>query len=699
MSDIPLPIGTQINQYVITSVLGSGNFGMTYKAIDPSLQRYVAIKEYFPVNYATRGHDLSIYPKDDKSKPIYQWGLERFSEEAIVLAKFDHKNIVRVLQLITEFNRTAYIVMEYLEGENLEEIISKNGKMAAGDIISIFNQLLDGCEAIHNINILHRDIKPSNIMLRGPVDSAAQVERHFTPILIDFGASRDIATQKSGHSSIVTEGYSPPEQYSSAQEQSPASDIYALAATGFHMLTGEPIPSAGARWNEPLPPLPRERLVGLPKAFVPGLIHGLEMEVSKRPRSIGDWRREMGFDDRSMNQGGAKHSRRGVLIAAAATAVVASAGGAAYWATRPRGLDSAPTPLRVVSSGAVGTVGPDPFVRIVPLASGALVAAHTIADSGLRRIRLMQISENLSVEKDWKDDRDDGEAVVALPSGDGGVIAGGRVGTTAQLIRLSSDWAPTWRVERGEGRISTLLENDEGYLIGIQGIEGGLNANRARVEQLNRRGDLLWGIDFQIGPDERVEQIIPLSDGGYAVLGWGVGFRDTPQGRLALDYCWVALTDDKGNSPNRLQMHGLGNATPNAMIEAGDKIFITGQTTTGAPNSKPQMLLWTIERKGTTLSAKWSFPHTPSSGRAFALIKPRSLLYIGGWAGSPVSGRIAQIDSSGGLAWDMLQPATTGEGAIIDLALRDDLSGFAGKILRKEDGNNWLEIVKLNSQI
>ena len=237
--DSALPMGARIADYELIEVLGDpGSFGITYRATDLHLKRDVAIKEYFPAEYAVRRTDGLVAPRDESRRSTFEWGLERFSEEARTLAQFDHRNIVKVLRLIADVNGTAYIVMELVRGRTLESIVLDTGPMEAAAFNPLFAQLLDGCAAIHGIGILHRDVKPSNIIV-----TAAGA-----PVLIDFGAARDLALQKkAGFTAIVTDTYSPPEQYSREQPQGPWTDIYALAATAYFALSGGPPPPSTAR--------------------------------------------------------------------------------------------------------------------------------------------------------------------------------------------------------------------------------------------------------------------------------------------------------------------------------------------------------------------------------------------------------------------------------------------------------------------
>jgi hypothetical protein len=225
-----LPVGTRIESYEIASVLGVGGFGITYKGYDHSLHCDVAIKEYLPSGMALRTADgATVIPKSSGDKKYYDYGLQRFLEEARILAKFKERSIVRVSRFL-ESNGTAYLVMDYEDGESLAEYLQKSGVLAEAEILDIVLPILDGLSAVHAKDFLHRDIKPGNIYLRkkGP------------PVLLDFGAARQaFGEQTRALTGMVTPGYAPFEQYNSRSKQGPWTDLYAIGATIYHCVTGK----------------------------------------------------------------------------------------------------------------------------------------------------------------------------------------------------------------------------------------------------------------------------------------------------------------------------------------------------------------------------------------------------------------------------------------------------------------------------
>jgi len=230
-----LPAGFRLNEYQIERALGGGGFGITYLARDSNLQLPVAIKEYFPSDLVTRSPDMSVQVRggNEEHAGQYDWGLERFLDEARALATFRHPNIVRVLRYFRE-RGTAYIVMEYESGLSLKRWVPQNTPLTQRSLLSIVYPLLDGLEAVHKTGFLHRDIKPDNIYVRADG----------TPVLLDFGAARRVTANKD-MTNIVSPGFAPFEQYHSQGNQGPWTDIYSLGAVMYWMATGKkPIESA-----------------------------------------------------------------------------------------------------------------------------------------------------------------------------------------------------------------------------------------------------------------------------------------------------------------------------------------------------------------------------------------------------------------------------------------------------------------------
>lgn len=224
-----LPPGTRIESYEIGRVLGIGGFGITYRGHDHTLSCDVAIKEYLPSNVAVRAGDgITVAPKSDRDQDVYSYGLDRFLEEARILAKFKAPSIVRVSRFL-EGNGTAYLIMDYEDGQPLNAFLKGEGVLDEQRLLSILGPLLNGLREVHAQGYLHRDIKPGNIYLR----------KNGSPVLLDFGAARQsLEGQTSVMTSMVTPGFAPIEQYNTTGKQGPWTDVYGMGATLYRCISG-----------------------------------------------------------------------------------------------------------------------------------------------------------------------------------------------------------------------------------------------------------------------------------------------------------------------------------------------------------------------------------------------------------------------------------------------------------------------------
>jgi serine/threonine protein kinase len=278
-----LPEGTDlVGDYAIKRVLGAGGFGITYLADERALGRLVTIKEYFPAEFAARRRRSAV-PRSKNVVDDYQWGLDRFIEEAQTLARFDHPNIVRVHRYFRA-NDTAYMVLHFEQGGSFKAWL-KDLKRAPrqAELDKMIAPLLDALEIVHDADFLHRDIAPDNIMVR----------RDGSPVLIDFGSARGaLASQSRTVSALVKPGYSPYEQYAtSGTNQGPWTDIYALGATLYHAITGKRPPDAPSRVvNDEYLPAREAALGSYRDTFLAAIDKGLRIEIAERPQRIADWR-------------------------------------------------------------------------------------------------------------------------------------------------------------------------------------------------------------------------------------------------------------------------------------------------------------------------------------------------------------------------------------------------------------------------
>ena len=147
----------ELRWYRIERVLGQGGFGITYLARDTNLDQLVAIKEYLPVEFAVRAANSTAQPRSKDHEERYRWGLERFISEAQTLAKFDHPSIVQVISVF-EYNNTAYIVMRYECGENLQSVLSRRKTLEESELMDILPPILDGLEQVHRCGFIHRTL-------------------------------------------------------------------------------------------------------------------------------------------------------------------------------------------------------------------------------------------------------------------------------------------------------------------------------------------------------------------------------------------------------------------------------------------------------------------------------------------------------------------------------------------------------------
>jgi HAMP domain-containing protein len=277
-----LPVGFRLFEYRIDAVLGQGGFGIAYAATDVNLNSKVVVKEYLPEDFAYRATDNTVSARADEDQDFYQNGLDSFLVEARTLATFRHPHIVRVARFF-EANRTAYMVLEYERGQSLKAWRKKRENIPEATIVSLLAPLLDGLAVVHAAGYLHRDIKPDNIYVRDEDGSL---------VLLDFGAARQTAVEKAELGTVVTPGYGPIEQYAGGGRQGPWTDIYAMGATLFWLVTGKKPYDAPARLETP-DPLPSAEMLCKGKyspEFLRAIDWALKMHPSDRPQDVEAFR-------------------------------------------------------------------------------------------------------------------------------------------------------------------------------------------------------------------------------------------------------------------------------------------------------------------------------------------------------------------------------------------------------------------------
>jgi len=274
--------------YMVGRVLGQGGFGITYVGLDLNLEMKVAIKEYYPEGCVTRDTHthISVLTYAGEKELMFEKGKERFVSEAKSLAKFSgDPGIVGVRSFFYE-NGTAYIVMDYVEGETLKSYVAKRGgKLPAAEVLALFQPLLKSLKRVHDIGLLHRDVSPDNIILR----------KNGTLVLLDFGAARQMSASGEHSNTInVKHGFAPEEQYRTRGEQGPWTDIYALAATMYRLMTGVMPPQALDRLtNESVLVPPGDFGAVLTHAQEGALLHALAIRAEYRTRDMAQFEAEL----------------------------------------------------------------------------------------------------------------------------------------------------------------------------------------------------------------------------------------------------------------------------------------------------------------------------------------------------------------------------------------------------------------------
>ena len=289
-----LPLSTRLGDYRLDAVIGHGGFGITYRAFDTQLAKFVAIKEYLPVEFAVRAANGDVVPRAHRFADDFAWGRERFLEEARALARFRHPHIVPVLRYF-EANGTAYTVMEFEDGRSVGQLLRERGRrLAPAEVQSLATGLLSGLAAVHAQGFLHRDIKPSNIIVR--TDGV--------PVLIDFGAARQAMGGRTRTlTGILTPQYAPIEQYALDGKQGPWSDIYSAAAVLHHAIAGHPPPEAAARVGaDPYRPLAVTHADRYDQIFLSAVDRALAFSSEQRPQTVEDWSALFGMTQRPEEQ-------------------------------------------------------------------------------------------------------------------------------------------------------------------------------------------------------------------------------------------------------------------------------------------------------------------------------------------------------------------------------------------------------------
>lgn len=290
---IRLPLFSMLaGKYMIGRILGAGGFGITYKAYDARRNMFCAVKEFFPSKLVFRNGDGQIHTTAEGNRADFEHGKKRFMEEAQMLVQL---YVIPEVTGITDYfseNNTVYFVMEYLEGATLEHLMaSYGGRIPVEEALSIICRVGNALEQVHvRANIFHRDISASNIM----------VTREGKVKLIDFGNAKYLIGRESQNLTVIVKhGYAPPEQYSSTSAQGSYTDVYALAATFYHIVTGKLIPYAFDRTNGETYRKLKEMGIPVSEEVSDAVDRALVLNSAQRTQTAGQFVKELG--------GGARH--------------------------------------------------------------------------------------------------------------------------------------------------------------------------------------------------------------------------------------------------------------------------------------------------------------------------------------------------------------------------------------------------------
>ena len=269
-------------RYVIGTAIGSGGFGIVYKAWDSKLESIVAVKEFYVSRLMTRAEGLKNVIVNKKSQTEYEYRKERFLAEARNMAKFgNHRSIPNVFEFFEE-NNTAYIVMELLHGVALNEYIAQNGgKIDVDFALLIANEVGKALISLHEQNIIHRDVAPDNIFICSGKDIRIK--------LMDLGAAKLADSTDDVIDIILKPGYSPTEQYDNSKNIGPWTDIYALGATLYMLVTGiKPDESTNRKINDTVVP-PNQLNPAISENISNAIMKAMAVEKHMRFKNVSEF--------------------------------------------------------------------------------------------------------------------------------------------------------------------------------------------------------------------------------------------------------------------------------------------------------------------------------------------------------------------------------------------------------------------------
>lgn len=305
-------------RYMVGTTVGFGGFGITYRAWDLTLDKKVAIKEFYPngiVNRVPGQREVIVYSGNRADE--FQNGKARFLAEARNMARFNtHPNIVNVYEFFEE-NNTAYIAMEFLDGMSYKQYIaSQGGRVPVPVAVNVVLSVLDALKEIHKVKIIHRDVSPDNIFMV-PVEPGST---NYKVKLIDFGAARFSSGEEEKTLSIILKpGYAPPEQYRSRSKQGPWTDIYAVGAVFYRSITGKmPEESVNRMVEDHLAP-PNTLVPDLPQYLNDSILRAMALNQELRFQNVDQFREAIQQEKRVLSVDSELKRRktmRGISVAA-----------------------------------------------------------------------------------------------------------------------------------------------------------------------------------------------------------------------------------------------------------------------------------------------------------------------------------------------------------------------------------------------
>ncbi len=385
-----LRIGTRLGEFEILDLIGEGGFGVVYTAMDHSLQRRVALKEYMPSALAMRSGETEVRVKSERHRDTFEAGLKSFINEARLLASFDHPSLVKVYRF-WEANGTAYMVMPLYEGITLKEHLkSLQAPPSEEQLLELLDPLTRALMVIHAEQCFHRDIAPDNVIL---------LAGSGTPLLLDFGAARRVIGDMTQALTVILKpGYAPIEQYAEApgMKQGAWTDVYALAAMVYFAIVGKtPPPSVSRLVNDQYQPLTEAASGRYSQPFLRAIDQALIVAPDARTQSVAELRAQLGLADAA----GAPGSAGGVTLvrttpAPATAAAVGSGASRASGASLASGASATRRPgwlwpalgagVLVLGGGAYWMLRPQPSGPATPAVSPPVAAAPVVQPPAAR---------------------------------------------------------------------------------------------------------------------------------------------------------------------------------------------------------------------------------------------------------------------------------------------------------------------------